>query len=551
MATATTRANAKQGRRCKVRTLVALALAALETAGRLDEVPALRVSRSDCRRLVSPHPLTRLPPLAALCGLAEIRLSNVGLGRVPQALAALSRGLLVLNLARNRLVDVPRWVGRFMSLRVLDLAANRLTRVPLCVGDLTALARLDLSQNRLASIPAWFGPALTGLRQLNLCSTFVRGPRLPPSFGDLVGLRHLSLCCSPTLAPAFASWEDTGAADAAHPLWAPVYDLTGLRGLVVHNTSVIEVDARIGRLRNLTRIEGLYLATRVPPELAKIRGLAHMDTCHFAVSLVPHEFYALAKRMRPRCRPLVDGAVDGTDDGATRARLWSLPSLVDLCLTVLCATTGAQRRDTATARRADGDNCHTAESVDDSTYSIDDDSERDAWDDSGDDRPVGTKRAWASGGGPFARDRDPGLFYVDDGGGGECDAALLGLPWYDDRGDLSAGSVAPAVSATAATAAADGDADEDKSACRHPLPNCVRCLLPVELVERAEGTWSRTCASCKHPIIGAASLVDTVRARSPPFPLWGRSGADPFLGVERAFCPRCAPSIAAAPRSTP
>ncbi|AVK74455.1 Leucin rich repeat domain containing protein [Pandoravirus quercus] len=543
MTTPTARMEAGQRRRHRVPTLVALALSALEAAGRLVEVPVLRVSRRDCRRLTAPDPLTRRPPLVALRGLAEIRLSGLGLGRVPSALAALSPGLAVLNLSRNRLTNLPRWIGRFTRLRVLDLCSNRLAQVPLCVGDLTALARLDLSQNQIEAIPTWFGPALAGLRQLNLCSTFPRGPRLPSSFAALVGLRHLSLCCSPTLAPGFDSWEDPNADSVSHPLWPPIYGLTGLRGLVVHMMSVTEVDARIRHLRNLTRIEGLYLLGHVPPELAKIRGLAHMDTCHFAVPAVPHEFYTLARQMRPRCRPLVDGATDHGDIATRYTPRWSLPSLVDLCLTALCPSTktGVPHRskdgcagtdgpyDDVAADQANHDHNHAMDHEND-----DGDDDHDNWDDSNDDRRLDTRRAWTSGGGPFARDRDPGLFCIDDDEFGQADAALLGLPWYDDRGDLPAPFTAAAAPVFVADASSHG----------HPLPERVRSLLPVELVERAEEAWSRTCASCARPIIGAASLVNMVRARSPRFPLWGRAHADSFLGVEQAFCPRCAPSIA-------
>nr|UMO79207.1 Leucin rich repeat domain containing protein [Pandoravirus belohorizontensis] len=528
-AEATGRAEGKARRRT-VPTLVALALAMLARSGRLADVPVLRLSRRDYRRLASPDPRSQRPLLAAMHGLVEIRLSNLGLGRVPSALAALPLGLAVLDLSSNRLADLPDWLARFTSLRVLDLAANRLTRVPPCVGALTALARLDLSQNRLDAIPAWFGPALVGLRQLNLCSAFERGPRLPPSFADLASLRHLSLCCSATLAPGFDSWDDPGADTVSHPLWPPVYGLAGLRGLVVHNTSVVEADARIGRMRNLTRIEGLRLADRVPPELAKIRGIAHMDTCNFTVPSVPHEFFALARRMRPHYRPYVDGAVDddGDDFAARCSPRWALPSLVDLCLTALCAvpahgedaTVGAHRGGRADAGRLYVD----VAAIDESGPGFD-------WDDSADDDNCrGVLCVSTSGGGPFVRDRDPGLFYIfDDGdgdGAGKGDAALLGMPWYDDRGDASPLHVRDSP---------DG----------HPLPPQVRSLLPIELVERAETAWARTCASCARPIIGPASLVDMVRARSSPFRLRGRARGDPFLGVERAFCPRCAPSAAA------
>ncbi|AGO81885.1 Leucin rich repeat domain containing protein [Pandoravirus dulcis] len=517
-------------RRRTAPTLVALALATLARSRRLADVPALRLSRRDYRCLASPDPRSRRPPLAMMHGLVEIRLSNLGLGRVPSALAALPLGLAVLDLSSNRLANLPNWLARFTGLRALDLAANRLTRVPPCVGALTALARLDLSQNRLDAIPAWFGPALVGLRQLNLCSAFERGPRLPPSFAHLASLRHLSLCCSPTLAPGFDSWDDPGADSASHPLWPPVYGLTGLRGLVIHNASVVEVDARIGRLRNLTRIEGLRLAERVPPELAKIRGLAHMDMCNFIVPSVPHEFCALARRVQPRYRPYVDGAADDDDDGfATRyPPRWALPSLVDLCLTALCAMP-EHGEDATVGTHRDGRADANGLCVDQSGRGFD-------WDDSLDEcRDV--LCVSTSGGGPFVRDRDPGLFYVFDDGDDDdvskADAALLGMPWYDDRGDASHSATASALPA-------------DESRGSHPLPAQVQSLLPIELVERAETAWSRTCASCARPIMGPASLVDMVRARSSPFRLRGRASADPFLGVERAFCPRCAPSAAAA-----
>jgi hypothetical protein len=519
-------------------TLVALALAALRSVDRLGEVPALRVPPHDRCFVLGFRLAPNRPLLTALTGLREIYLYGLGLTRVPQALALAPAALTVLRLSNNRLTALPRWVGRFVGLRFLDLANNRFERVPLCLGDMTTLARLDLSLNRLAEMPDWFGRAMTSLRQLNLCMGFARGPVLSASFAGLANLRHLSLCCSPSLAPEFDSWDELGARDLLQPLWEPVYGLANLRGLVLHNTSVDSIDSRIASMRRLTRIDGLTLARGIPPEMGRIHGLVDMNTCLFVSPVMPHEFYVLGGRIPRRQRPMIEGTISPDDDNdpSRRPTVRSLPSLVDMCLTALCdpvaPTTCAPDVDQHPDRSlwaADGsDRGDEASSID-----ACDDSK--AWDHTS---PV----LRINGGGPFRRDRDPGLFITaaaDNNNNENSDGGddPFGTPWYDDRGDSFDDSLS----------LGDPDNDKDESDPRpgddgHPLSRSVRALLPDELVERACRLWSRSCASCGRPIIGPPFLVDTVRAPPGRFRLSGQAGDDPFLCVERAFCGLyCAP----------
>lgn len=479
-----------------VPTLISLAVSALRASGGLGAVRVLRVLARDCQALVGGPNATSLPLVCEMRGLVEISLQEVGINVVPVALAGLAPTLAALDLSCNHLADLPSWMSQMIALRVLDLSSNQFAAVPACLAGMHQLARLAMSGNALDAIPDWFGRAMGSLRQLHLCDSFARGPRLPESFAALTNLRHLSLCCSPALGDTFDSWDDPGAAPATHPLWEPVYALTGLRSLVLHGASVRSVDGRIGQLSRLTSLQGLTCNQAfMGPEWARLTRLVDMDSSYIAASTLAHEFYALVRVMPRDKRPRVFAQpVDGPR--CPLSPKWFVPQLVDLCLMAVSAPCAHSAAPEHVERRS-----HHASSS--------------------------SRALCADGGGPFDDRCDHALYGVsrrdDDNGDGIDDSRVYtdAVPWCVDRGDSC-------------------DVDFGCGTQEHPLEPHVRALLPAELVERAVTASLRICALCARPIIGLPSRIDTTIADQRDLVLQCDTGHR--MAVERALCARCAPA---------
>ena len=72
-----------------------------------------------------------------------------------------------LYIGGNRLVAVPREIGRLDKLELLYLGGNKITSIPDTIGNLRKLSVLYLGDNRLSSIPETVCKLLA-LRTLNL-----------------------------------------------------------------------------------------------------------------------------------------------------------------------------------------------------------------------------------------------------------------------------------------------------------------------------------------------------------------------------------------------
>jgi len=94
-------------------------------------------------------------------------LAGMGITAVPERLAGLTN-LMRLDLSRNRLTDLPGWLGDLQSLTYLKLGGNELTSVPGSLARLERLRSLDLSRNNLTALPGW-------LRQAGSLTSVFRG----------------------------------------------------------------------------------------------------------------------------------------------------------------------------------------------------------------------------------------------------------------------------------------------------------------------------------------------------------------------------------------
>lgn len=153
--------------------------------------------------------------LGKLTSIATLDLSDNGLnGEIPAAFASLSKltslslkgnflmgdidpsffegakGLIEVNLERNRLNSVPASIIGLEQLRTLNIGANQLSTIPLVVTQLVNLVDLDLRENGFAGqIPVQLG-RMSSLRKLDLSGNNFSG-NIPVELGNLVQLVEL------------------------------------------------------------------------------------------------------------------------------------------------------------------------------------------------------------------------------------------------------------------------------------------------------------------------------------------------------------------------
>ncbi|CAL8264761.1 volume-regulated anion channel subunit LRRC8E [Gadus morhua] len=234
-------------------------LRVLVLRGALQRIPAeLAEVAGGLARLELHNGGLRLLPsggLKRLAGLAELRLRDCRLDRLPGGLAALPR-LRTLDLGHNdlRSLEEPPGLGPLRALTGLTLDHNRLLLLPPGVGALRGLELLDLAFNQLQSLPpALF--TLPSLRRLLLGGNLLRA--LPPAVGELRRLAELDL-----------------SENRLEQLPAELFCCSELRVLGAAHNALGALPPAVGRLGLLCRLDlrGNPLED-LPPELATCPGL--------------------------------------------------------------------------------------------------------------------------------------------------------------------------------------------------------------------------------------------------------------------------------------
>ncbi|KAM7224583.1 adenylate cyclase [Rhypophila decipiens] len=123
--------------------------------------------------------------------LTYLDVSNNRLEQLEHAELEDLTGLLKLNLANNRLKDIPPYFGRYQALRTLNISSNFLESFPPFLCDLASLVDLDLSFNLIASFPDEVGN-LRNLEKFVITNNRLAGA-LPASFQSLSNLRELDI----------------------------------------------------------------------------------------------------------------------------------------------------------------------------------------------------------------------------------------------------------------------------------------------------------------------------------------------------------------------
>lgn len=123
--------------------------------------------------------------------LTYLDVSNNRIEQLDQAELDNLTGLLKMNLANNRITQIPSYFGAYQSLRSLNISSNFLEEFPSFLCDLRSLVDLDLSFNSIGSLPSEISN-LKNLEKLLITNNRL-GADIPSTFCDLTSLRELDI----------------------------------------------------------------------------------------------------------------------------------------------------------------------------------------------------------------------------------------------------------------------------------------------------------------------------------------------------------------------
>ena len=92
--------------------------------------------------------------------------------KVPPGVQQLQERLRSFTLERNKLLEVPGWLGAFKTLRTLNLDNNVCSDLPIELSEIKKLETLSMANNRLARFPTCLYN-MRFLKTLNLASNQV------------------------------------------------------------------------------------------------------------------------------------------------------------------------------------------------------------------------------------------------------------------------------------------------------------------------------------------------------------------------------------------
>ncbi|CAK7201063.1 hypothetical protein SEUCBS139899_003764 [Sporothrix eucalyptigena] len=143
----------------------------------------IKYSNNEARKI--PHSLGRASRLTFL------DVSNNRIETMEHAELEDITGVLKLNLANNRLKQLPTYFCAYHALRTLNISSNFLDKFPGFLCELESLIDLDLSFNLISSLP----DAIGNLRNLEkfVITNNRLGGTFPPGFQDLQSLRELDI----------------------------------------------------------------------------------------------------------------------------------------------------------------------------------------------------------------------------------------------------------------------------------------------------------------------------------------------------------------------
>ncbi|KAJ4290661.1 hypothetical protein N0V88_006408 [Collariella sp. IMI 366227] len=261
----------------------------------------------------------KLPPsLSRASKLTFLDVSNNRLEQLEQAGLDSLSGLLKLNLANNRLSQLPAYFGAFSVLRTLNISSNFLEKFPAFVCDLETLVDLDLSFNLISDMPHEIGK-LKNMEKFVITNNRLTGS-FPEPFKNLNNLREVDIKYNSILnIDVISKLPKLEILTADHNSISQfVGTFERLRGLKLNANPVtkFELKAPIPTLKvlnlshaqlasidesfnNMPSLERLVLDRNyfvsLPSQIGNLRKLEHFSIAHNSVRQLPPEVGCLTE----------------------------------------------------------------------------------------------------------------------------------------------------------------------------------------------------------------------------------------------------------------
>ena len=298
----------------------------------LAELPALQVLR------LSHNRLTEIPKLPA--SLVELfmdfnSIENITSGdgndngkedddNNERNVFSEAKHLRTLNLTGNKLETLEsQTLESLQELVSLELAANKLSELPATLATLRALTMLNVGCNRLRALPEGLGTALPALRSL-LVGGNAALRTLPESLGAMRALQlvHAGSCALDAFPPALATHTALRSLVLANNAIAALPPTLALPALEVldlgHNALGA---ASLAPLSALTALRDLSLAANalpaLPPALLRLPRLAELNLAANRIPLVPRTSSRALRSLVLSMNCLVD-RYDGSSSSSSK-----------------------------------------------------------------------------------------------------------------------------------------------------------------------------------------------------------------------------------------
>ena len=218
------------------------------------------------------------------------------LTKIPTEVLNLSQ-LEVLNLRRNELTTVSKYIGKLSNLTQLDLSFNELKRFPEYITKLSNLTQLDLRGNELTKVPESIGK-LSNLTQLDL--SYNQLITVPESIENITNLTRLDLSLNQliTVPESIGNITNLIRLDVRSNQLTTVPEsltkLTNLRALILRSNQLTTVPESLTKLTNLTQLDLSRNQLKIVPEsLTKLTNLTQLDLSSNQLTTVPESLTKL------------------------------------------------------------------------------------------------------------------------------------------------------------------------------------------------------------------------------------------------------------------
>jgi len=237
----------------------------------LGNLPALKLLDLGMNKLID------LPKtIGKLSNLEELYLDGNKLKTLPDSIGNIL-SLKILNLFGNQLSYLPESIGKLVSLKKLVLFKNNLISLPESIGNLKSLINLDLYCNDLKALPGSIGN-LSLLKSLNLWGNQLS--KLPKSIGNLKSLQILNLM-----------------QNKLEFLPNSLCALNSLQNLIIYDNNISSLPKSIGNLSAL-RIFGIggNMIKNFPKSMENLKSLQILVLKHNMFSRLPETIRPLEQK---------------------------------------------------------------------------------------------------------------------------------------------------------------------------------------------------------------------------------------------------------------